>query len=102
MFQTSDKYNYYVYIITNKTRTVLYIGFTKNLKERLNYHQNPEANSKAFTARYKYYYLLYWEHYSDVQAAINRETQLKKWSREKKENLIRQNNPEFRFFNDEI
>lgn len=102
MLQTTGTHNYYVYIVTNIVKTVLYIGFTNNLKERLEYHKNPEANSKAFTAKYRCSYLLYWEHYSDVNIAIDRETQLKKWRREKKNNLITEFNPEWKFLNDEI
>jgi putative endonuclease len=102
MLHTLGTHNYYVYMLTNKAKTVLYIGFTSELNERMYYHQNPEANSKAFTAKYKCYYLIYYEPYSDVQTAIDRETQLKKWNREKKENLIKGFNPDWRFLNDEI
>lgn len=77
MHKTIETHNYYVYILTNKTKTVLYIGFTNDLKERLYYHQNPEAHSKAFTTKYKCFYLLYWEHYHDVEIAICREKELK-------------------------
>lgn len=49
MYKTLGTHNYYVYILTNKIKTVLYIGFTNNIPERLHYHQNPEAHSKAFT-----------------------------------------------------
>jgi putative endonuclease len=79
-----------------------YILETNNLKERLYYHRNPEPFSKAFTTRYKCFYLLYYEHFQDVDKAIDRETQLKKWRREKKEVLINSFNPEWRFLNDEI
>jgi len=102
MFQTLGTYNFYVYILTNKVKTVLYIGFTTDLKERLHYHQNPEANSKAFTAKYNCYHLVYWEHFTDVNTAIDRETQLKKWRREKKDALITEFNPEWKFLNDTI
>jgi putative endonuclease len=102
MYTTLGTHNYYVYILTNKNRTVLYIGMTNNLKERLYYHRNPEPFSKAFTTRYKCFYLLYYEHFQDVDKAIDRETQLKKWRREKKEVLINSFNPEWRFLNDEI
>ena len=102
MLQTLGTYNFYVYILTNKLKTVLYIGFTTNLKERLYYHQNPEANSKAFTAKYNCSYLVYWEHFTNVDTAIERETQLKKWRREKKDILISDFNPEWRFLNDDI
>jgi len=102
MLQTLGTYNFYVYILTNKVRTVLYIGFTTDLKERLHYHQVPEANYKAFTAKYKCYYPVYWEHYTDVKTAIDRETQLKKWRREKKNALISDFNPEWRFLNNDV
>jgi len=102
MLHTLGTHNYYVYILTNKVKTVLYIGFTNELKDRLYYHQNPEANSKAFTAKYKCFYLVYWEHYSDVETAIERETQLKKWRRDKKDAIISEFNPQWKFLNDEI
>ncbi|KGO89144.1 GIY-YIG nuclease family protein [Flavobacterium subsaxonicum] len=102
MYKTLGTHNYYVYILTNKTKTVLYIGITNELKERLYYHQNPEANSKAFTAKYKCFYLVYWEHYNDANTAIDRETQLKKWRRDKKDALINEFNPDWRFLNTEI
>jgi len=102
MLHTKGTHNYYVYILTNKIKTVLYIGFSTELKERLYYHKNPEANSKAFTAKYKCFYLVYWEQYNDVNIAIDRETQLKKWRREKKNKLITDFNPEWKFLNDEI
>ena len=102
MLHTLGTHNYYVYILTNKVKSVLYIGFTNNLQERLYYHLNPEANSNAFTAKYQCEYLIYWEHYSDVDTAIDRETQLKKWNRTKKEKLINEFNPEWKFLNDEV
>lgn len=102
MLHTLGTHNYYVYILTNKTKTVLYIGFTTSIKERLYYHQYPEAHSKAFTAKYKCYYLIYWEHYSDIDTAIDRETQIKKWRREKKEALINEFNPQWKFLNNEV
>ncbi len=102
MLHTLGTHNYYVYILTNKVKTVLYIGFTTNLIERLYHHQNPEPNSKAFTAKYKCKYLIYWEHFSDVDTAIERETQLKKWKRNKKETLLKKFNPDWKFLNDEI
>jgi putative endonuclease len=75
MIHTLGTHNYYVYILTNKIRSVLYIGFTTNLEDRIYYHTNPEAHSKAFTAKYKCFYLVYWEQYNDVNVAIDRETQ---------------------------
>ena len=100
--KTLGTHNYYVYILTNKTRTVLYIGVTNNLREILYQHRNQEPFSKSFTLRYKCFYLIYYEHYFDADTAILREKQLKKWRREKKENLINSFNPEWKFLNDEV
>ena len=102
MKKTLGTHNYYVYIITNKIKSVLYIGVANNLKERLYYHNNPEANSKHFSHKYNCKYLLYFEHYQDIEIAINREKQLKKWNRKKKETLINTKNPEWNFLNDRI
>lgn len=102
MLKTLGTHNYYVYILTNKTKTVLYIGMTNSLKERLHWHRYPGIISKHFTTKYRCYYLIYFEHYQEVVLAIEREKQLKGWRREKKENLIKEFNPEWRFLNDEI
>ena len=99
--KTLGTHNYYIYILTNKGKTVLYVGMTNNLNERLYYHRNPEATSKAFTAKYKCFYLLYWEHYQDVEIAIQREKTIKGWSRRKKEALINSVNPEWNYLNPE-
>ena len=100
--KTLGTHNYYVYILTNKNKTVLYIGFTNNLKERLYWHQNLEAIDKHFTTKYKCFYLIYYEHFQDVETAIAREKQLKGWKRIKKENLINEFNPDWKFLNNEI
>ncbi|MCW4469090.1 GIY-YIG nuclease family protein [Flavobacterium sp. MFBS3-15] len=102
MQNTLGTHNYYVYIMTNKVKTVLYIGFTKDLRDRVYNHNTPDPLSKAFTAKYRCFYLIYWEHYSDVQIAIDRETELKKWRRSKKDALISEFNPDWKFLNDEI
>ncbi|MFL9836974.1 GIY-YIG nuclease family protein [Flavobacterium sp. ST-75] len=102
MYKTLGTHNYYIYILTNKNKTVLYVGFTNNLKERLYYHENPEAQSKSFTTKYKCFYLIYWKHYDVVDIAITREKEIKAWRREKKEKLIAQFNPEWNFLNNEI
>ena len=100
--KTQADHNYYVYILTNKNKTVLYVGVTNNLKERLYFHANPLPFSKAFTAKYNVKYLIYYEHYSDIETAIDREKQIKKYRREKKEVLIYTFNPQWKFLNDEI
>ena len=100
--ETQADHNYYVYILTNKNKTVLYVGVTNNLKERLYFHANPLPFSKAFTAKYNVKYLIYYEHYSDIETAIDREKQIKKYRREKKEVLINAFNPQWKFLNDEV
>jgi putative endonuclease len=100
--KTLGTHNYYVYILTNKIESVLYIGMTNNLRERLYFHTHPDALSKHFTSKYRCFYLIYYEHFQDVEFAISREKQLKGWRREKKESLISTFNPEWKFLNSEI
>ena len=100
--KTLGTHNYYVYILTNKNKTVLYIGVTNNLQERLYNHTHPEALSKAFTKRYHCYYLIYYKQFNQINDAINYEKQLKGWSRIKKEKLINDFNKDWRFLNDDI
>ncbi|WP_194767990.1 GIY-YIG nuclease family protein [Tamlana sp. I1] len=100
--KTKGSHNYYVYILTNKNKTVLYTGVTNNLKERLYAHKNPLPFSKAFTAKYKCFYLIYYEHFHEINIAIDREKQIKGYSRLKKENLINSFNPLWNFLNEKI
>lgn len=97
-------HNYFVYLLTNKNRTVLYIGVTNDLKERLYYHRNPVSvpGKIPFTTKYNCYFLVYYERFEDVQAAIDREKQIKNWNREKKDKLITNFNPDWKFLNDDI
>ena len=93
--------SFYVYFLTNKSRTVIYIGITNDLKRRMTEHK--EAKSlNSFTRRYNVFYLIYFENFDHPSDAINRETQLKKWNREKKEALIKTKNPEWKFLNETI
>lgn len=85
---------YYVYILTNSTNTVLYIGITSNLVKRIYEHQNKLAD--GFTKQYQVRKLLYYEVYTDIYAAISREKQLKHWKRDWKIELIKAENPHFR------
>lgn len=102
LMKTKGTHNYYVYILTNKTKTVLYTGVTNNLKDRLYFHANPEPYSKAFTAKYRCFYLIYYEHFFDIENAISREKVIKGWSRKKKEALINDFNAHWKFLNDSI
>ena len=98
---TEGIYNFYVYIITNKNKTVLYTGVTNNLKLRLQQHQLKQ-NPKSFTAKYNVHYLVYYEHFGWIQQAIAREKEIKGWTRSKKNTLIEIENKHWRFLNDEI
>ena len=89
---TEGIYNFYVYILTNKAKTVLYTGMTNNLKRRLHEHKS-KLNPNSFTAKYNVSYLLYYEHYGWVQQAIEREKEIKNFPRSKKLELIRSINP---------
>lgn len=85
--------SYYVYILTNKNNTTLYIGFTNNLKRRLKQHL--AKSNTGFTKRYNLNKLIYFEKIPYVNNAIKREKQLKKWNRKWKENLIYDMNPDW-------
>ena len=100
--KTFGTHNYYVYILTNKNKTVLYTGVTNDLKARLYYHSHPDALSKHFTTRYKCYYLIFFEHFNNINVAIQREKQIKGWSREKKNLMVKEFNPEWKFLNKDI
>ena len=82
---------YYVYILSNWDDSVLYIGVTSNLMRRLYEHKNHLV--PGFTCTYNVYKLVYFEQTTDVHAALEREKQLKKWRREKKNALICCMNP---------
>ncbi|MFA6547480.1 MAG: GIY-YIG nuclease family protein [Candidatus Magasanikbacteria bacterium] len=84
------KHNYYIYILSSDSGT-LYIGVTNNLERRLSEHKQKLID--GFTKKYSCHKLIYYEHYNDINNAIERETQLKKWRREKKEYLIKTINP---------
>ena len=86
--------DYFVYILANKTHSVLYTGVTNNIYQRIAQHK--AQSKKSFTQRYKVTKLVYYEHTNDVGAAIMREKQIKSGSRQKKIDLIKSLNPEWR------
>ncbi len=90
---------YYVYITTNPGKTTLYIGMTNELSKRLNEHYENRGDPETFAGRYYCYKLIYYEAYKTFQKAIEREKELKKWRREKKETLIDSGNPNWEFLN---
>ena len=80
-----------MYIMTNKSNRVLYIGMTNDIQRRVYEHKNKLI--EGFTSKYNINKLVYFEHTTDVNSAIEREKALKKWSRVKKINLIETQNP---------
>ena len=85
---------YFVYILSNWDDSVLYIGITSDLPKRLYEHRNHLAD--GFTAKYNVNKLVYYETTTDVRVAIEREKQLKKWRREKKNNWVATMNPQWK------
>ncbi len=92
------RHEYCVYIITNKSNTVLYVGITSNLLSRISEHKHKIY--KGFTAKYECNKLVYYEEYQWVHDAIAREKQLKAGSRQKKIDLIIVDNPEWKDLSD--
>ena len=84
---------YYLYILTNKSNDVMYIGVTNDLRRRMNEHISEQID--GFTQRYHVHKLVYVEQYSDIKLAITREKQLKKWKRIKKNMLVESKNPQW-------
>ena len=84
---------YYVYIMTNKSRT-LYTGVTNNLMRRVDEHKKKLV--KGFTSKYNIQFLVYYEATADIQTAIVREKQIKGWLRAKKIALINSMNPQWK------
>jgi putative endonuclease len=85
---------YYVYILSNSHRNVIYTGVTNDLIRRVYEHKN-HLDKSSFTARYNVENLVYFEVTSDVEAAIQREKQIKGWNRNRKNKLIESKNPDW-------
>ena len=84
--------NYYVYILTNAHKNVLYTGVTNDLVRRVYEHKN-HLDKGSFTSRYNVEQLVYYESTPDVLSAIEREKQIKGWSRKRKNKQIESKNP---------
>ncbi len=87
---TSAK-SYCVYLLTNWNNKVVYVGVTNDLERRVYEHKNKLI--KGFTEKYNLNKLVYFEETQDVYAAIAREKEIKKWRREKKNELVNRANP---------
>ncbi|MBE6718251.1 MAG: GIY-YIG nuclease family protein [Ruminococcaceae bacterium] len=91
---------YYVYILTNKTNKVMYIGVTNDLKRRLYEHKKELLD--GFTKKYHVHNLVYYECYNDINDAIFREKKLKGLLRVRKNELVETMNPEWIDLSDKL
>ena len=85
---------YYVYILANRTNVTLYTGVTNDLERRLWEHRN-HTDPRSFTAKYQVHKLVYFEETTDIDVALNREKQIKSWSRKRKNQLVEGMNPDW-------
>jgi putative endonuclease len=92
--------NYYVYILASKRNGTLYIGVTNDLTRRVYEHKNDLVH--GFSNKYQTHLLVYFEITTNIESAIVREKNLKKWKREWKLGIIEKNNPEWKDLYDEI
>ena len=83
--------SYYVYLLTNWNNQVMYVGVTNNLERRM--YEHKEKIVKGFTEKYNVNKLVYYEETSDIVEALNREKEIKKWRRDKKNRLVKNTNP---------
>ena len=83
---------YYVYMMSNAHRNLLYTGITNDLARRVYEHKH-HLDPDSYTAKYNIHKLVYFESTSDVKAAIEREKQIKGWNRKRKNKLVESKNP---------
>lgn len=83
-----------VYIISNQSRSTLYVGVTSDIELRMTEHRNHQFG--GFSAKYNLTQLLHFEEFGSMTKAIAREKQIKSWSRKKKDELISDSNPSWR------
>jgi putative endonuclease len=91
---------YYVYILASKRNGTLYIGVTNDLVRRVYEHKNDLV--EGFTKKYGIHLLVYYEQYNNVESAIQRERQMKKWNRQWKIRRIEGLNPGWKDLYDDI
>lgn len=93
---------FYVYITTNSNKSVLYIGMTNDLEQRIIEHYLNRGKADTHAGKYYCCLLIFYEAYKYVNDAIAREKEIKKWRREKKIALINAFNPDWKFLNAEL
>ncbi len=85
---------YYIYIMASKRNGTLYIGVTNDIVKRVYEHKNNLID--GFTSKYSVHNLVYYEQFDNIESAIRREKQLKKWNRKWKLELIEKVNPSWK------
>jgi len=95
-------HQYFTYITTNPAIKVLYTGVTNDLPERVMEHYLNKGNPLTFAGKYYCYNLVYFKSFKYVEDAIAWETRIKGWTRKKKDQLISEENPTWRFLNEDI
>jgi putative endonuclease len=93
-----DRKHFYVYLLTNWNNKVMYVGVTNDLHRRLYEHKNKLV--KGFTEKYNVDKLVYFEETDNVKSALEREKDIKKWRRERKNNLVINVNPAWKDLSD--
>jgi putative endonuclease len=91
---------YYVYILASKRNGTLYAGVTIDLIKRIYEHKQNLID--GFTKEYNVHIIVYYERHNEIEEAIAREKQIKKWNRKWKIRLIEENNPEWEDLYEEI
>ena len=81
-------FRYYIYIVTNPQKEVIYTGLTNDLQARIIEHYQNRGNEQTFAGKYFCYNLIYYEGFNYINEAIAREKEIKGWRREKKLTLI--------------
>jgi len=94
----SRQFQFYVYILASKKNGTLYVGVTDDIERRTWEHKN-DIN-EGFTKRYAIHTLVYFEQHQDIYVAKKRESQIKRWRRAWKLDLIEKDNPEWNDLSD--
>ena len=81
-------FRYYIYIVTNSQKEIIYTGLTNDLQARIIEHYQNRGNEQTFAGKYFCYNLIYYEGFNYINEAIAREKEIKGWRREKKLTLI--------------
>lgn len=98
----TDLNSFYTYMTTNFNKTVIYTGSTIDLIQRLYEHYINQGLTNSYTSKYKAFYCIWYQEFTTLDEARNREADIKLLKRAKKEALINETNPEWNFLNENI